>query len=108
MSLFPKARQALASIPKSRLVERASQADYTRFSIGGPAALFFDTADESAFVAALRVTSEEKLPRIIIGGGTNLIVSDTGFAGVVLRYTGSTVIRDHLLLTVGAGAVLQE
>lgn len=106
--MFSEARQALAAIPKSRIVESVSLANYTRFSIGGPAALLFDTSDESAFVTALGITAEKQLPRIIIGGGTNLIVSDTGFPGVVLRYAGSAVRRNNSLLAVGAGAVLQE
>ncbi len=106
--MFPEARKALAAIPESRVVESASLADYTRFSIGGPAALLFDTSDESAFVTALLIASERKLPRIIIGGGTNLIVSDAGFTGVVLRYTGSAIFTDDSVLSVGAGAALQE
>jgi UDP-N-acetylmuramate dehydrogenase len=89
-------------------VERVSLANYTRFSIGGPAVLFFDTDNESSFVTALGVAAERKLPRIIIGGGTNLIVSDTGFAGVVLRYTGSIIHSNDSLLAVGAGAALQD
>jgi UDP-N-acetylmuramate dehydrogenase len=108
MSLFSEARQALAAIPNSRLVESASLANCTRFSIGGPAALLFDTSDESAFLIALSITAERQLPCIIIGGGTNLIVSDTGFAGVALRYTGSVVHQNDSLLEVGAGAALQQ
>ena len=108
MSSSPEARRALSAIPKSRLVEGAPLAGYTRFSIGGPAALLFDTSDETAFVAALRIAAQEKLRHIIIGGGTNLIVADAGFDGVVLRYTGSFSHRDNSLLNVGGGAVLQD
>ncbi len=106
--MFPDARQELAAIPNSRLLESALLANYTRFSIGGPAAVLLDTNDESAFVTALRIVKEGKLPHFIMGGGTNLIVSDAGFAGVVLRYTGSAIQRDDSLLAVGAGAVLQD
>jgi UDP-N-acetylmuramate dehydrogenase len=108
MSLFPEARRALSVIPKARLVEGAPLADYTRFSIGGPAAFLFDTSDETAIVTALRIAVEQRLPHIIIGGGTNLIVADAGFDGVVLRYTGSFIHRNNSLLSVGGSAVLQD
>ena len=106
--LVPEAHRALSVIPKARLVESAPLADYTRFSIGGPAALLFDTSDETAIVTALRIAAEQRLPHIIIGGGTNLIVADAGFDGVVLRYTGSFIHPDNSLLSVGGGAVLQD
>jgi UDP-N-acetylmuramate dehydrogenase len=76
--------------------------EYTRFGLGGPADRFIETADESEFVAALRATPE---PRIVIGGGTNLIVSDAGFRGTVLRYTGAAITRS---IHAQAGAVLQD
>src|SRR5207248_9835562 len=48
------------------------------------------------------------LPPVIIGGGTNLIVSDDGVDGVVLRYTGSRIARDGMVLRVEGGAILQD
>jgi UDP-N-acetylmuramate dehydrogenase len=48
------------------------------------------------------------LARLVIGGGTNLVVADAGFPGFVLRYLGSRIERDDTLLSAEAGAVLQE
>ncbi len=98
----------LTAIPDLAVIENAPLAAYTRFGIGGPAALLCDTASEAAFIAALHLVEDFALPRIVIGGGTNLVVSDAGFDGVVLRYTGARIIRDGLLLRVDAGAVLQN
>ena len=98
----------LAAIPEAKVSEDAPLAAYTRFGIGGPAALLCDTASEAAFVAALRVVEDSALPRMVIGGGTNLIVSDAGFDGIVLRYTGSEIARDGSLLRIEAGAILQD
>src|SRR5204863_3523384 len=56
----------------------------------------------------LKAVQELSLSRIVIGGGTNLIVSDNGFDGVVLRYTGSRVARDGMALRVESGAILQD
>ena len=98
----------LAAITNSRVVENAMLSSYTRFAIGGPAALLFDAGDEAAFVEGLQAVAELGIRHIVIGGGTNLVVSDAGFKGVVLRYTGSAIHQDELLLGVGSGAVLQD
>jgi UDP-N-acetylmuramate dehydrogenase len=45
---------------------------------------------------------------MIIGGGTNLVVSDGGFDGVVLRYTGVAIKHESTTLRIEAGAVLQD
>ena len=99
---------SLAAIDNLKVLESAPLAAYTRFGIGGPAALLCDTASESAFVAALRMVKDSAMPAMVIGGGTNLIVSDAGFDGVVLRYTGAKIARSGLLLRMEAGAVLQD
>lgn len=98
----------LAAIPELKIVENAPLAAYTRFGIGGPAAVLCDTASEAAFVAGLQLVERLALPHIVIGGGTNLIVSDAGFDGIVLRYTGAKIERRGPLLRVESGAVLQN
>ncbi len=108
MSLSPEVLEDLNAIPNSRVIAQAPLSDYTRFAIGGPAELFFDTGDETAFVCALKIMQRRETPRIIIGGGTNLVVSDAGFRGVALRFTASRVHRNGSLLEAGAGAVLQD
>jgi UDP-N-acetylmuramate dehydrogenase len=45
---------------------------------------------------------------MIIGGGTNLVVSDAGYDGVILRFTGSNIQRTGVRLAVESGAVLQD
>jgi UDP-N-acetylmuramate dehydrogenase len=48
------------------------------------------------------------LPTVVIGGGTNLIVSDAGFRGIVLRYRGESLKAAGECVTAEAGAVLQD
>ncbi|MGH9581462.1 MAG: UDP-N-acetylmuramate dehydrogenase, partial [Bryobacteraceae bacterium] len=83
-------------------------AAYTRFGIGGPASIFCETRDEGAFVEALRTAASFEAPHIVIGGGTNLIVSDAGFDGIVLRYSGSRIVRQQTTLCAESGALLQD
>ena len=80
---------------------------YTRFQIGGPAALLCETADANAFTHALHLARSLALPPMVLGGGTNLVVSDAGYDGVILRFAGTEVAADGELLRVESGAVLQ-
>jgi UDP-N-acetylmuramate dehydrogenase len=86
----------------------APLSEYTRFGIGGPADLLVETADESAFLAALRTLRAGSTPYVVIGGGTNLIVSDDGFRGVVLRFIADRIDVRAPHLAVCAGARLQD
>jgi UDP-N-acetylmuramate dehydrogenase len=85
----------------------APLAPYTRFGIGGPAAILCETAGAEPFQAALSAVIDCGLPHVVIAGGTNLIVSDSGFKGVVLRFTGSQFFVDGTVLRAEAGASLQ-
>ncbi len=98
----------LAQIPNLHVIEDAPLSRLTRFGIGGPAQVYVETADESSFMAALSSMRYGEWPWCVIGGGTNLIVSDAGFAGVILRFTGSTIQNAGTCVEAGAGAVLQD
>ena len=96
--MCPAVRDRLAAIPNLRVLSHEPLAPLTRFAIGGPAALFCDATDQASCIAALRVIKETREPRVIIGGGTNLVVSDAGFDGIVLRFTGSQITQEGTLL----------
>ncbi|MEI9971699.1 MAG: UDP-N-acetylmuramate dehydrogenase [Ignavibacteriota bacterium] len=81
---------------------------YTRFAIGGPADLYAETDSEESFIAAMAVARASGLNVVVIGGGTNLIVSDAGFRGVVLRYRGDRLFAANGCVQAYAGAVLQD
>ncbi len=108
MPVSSAALERLAAIPNLTVLANTQLSAHTRFRIGGPAAVLCDASDSASFTEALRTVQTLALPRIVIGGGTNLIVSDLGFDGVVLRYTGARVARNGMVLRVEAGAILQE
>lgn len=105
---IPAIADRLAAIPNLTVLRNSPLSAYTRFRIGGPAALLSDTSDVEAFTQALRLVKDLALPRMVIGGGTNLVVSDSGFDGVVLRFTGAAIAQEGLTLKVESGAVLQD
>src|ERR1700682_3929959 len=107
MPVPEETRSRLAAIPQLRVSEGPLLSQYTRFGIGGPARMFAESADEAAFIAALGVARASGMPYGVIGGGTNLIVADEGFPGIVLRFTGDRIGgRGHRGFA-GAGASLQ-
>ena len=60
-------------------------APLTTLGLGGPAKHFVRAEDETAVVDALRWARSEGLPAAILAGGSNLIVSDAGYSGLVIQ-----------------------
>jgi UDP-N-acetylmuramate dehydrogenase len=98
----------LAEIPNLTVSAQTPLSGYTRFGIGGPADLFAETRDERAFIAAVAAACASGTPLCVTGGGTNLIVSDQGFRGLVLRFREDALQTAGTHVTAGAGAVLQD
>ena len=98
----------LAAIPGLAILENVPLARYTRFAVGGPGRILADAATETALVQAVEVLWEYNEPCTVIGGGTNLVVSDEGFPGVVLRYVNSIIEIEGSTVTAAAGALLQH
>jgi UDP-N-acetylmuramate dehydrogenase len=57
----------------------------TSFRIGGPAALFVEAEDDGALEAVGVAMGKTGVPVAVIGKGSNVLVSDDGFAGIVVR-----------------------
>jgi UDP-N-acetylmuramate dehydrogenase len=97
----------LARIPNVSVSEGVLLSDHTRFGIGGPADAFVQAASEPAFAEALRVSRASGAAYSVIGDGTNLIVSDEGFDGIVLRLTARAIEREGETVRAAAGSELQ-
>jgi UDP-N-acetylmuramate dehydrogenase len=90
--------------------ENTLLAPFTTFGIGGPARWFVEAASEDEIVAAVTWAREREIPLFVLGGGSNLLVSDDGFDGLVLRVglhgIGTADAADELggkIYQVGAG-----
>ncbi len=73
------------SIPYDRILENASLSDFSTYRVGGPAALLINVEEELNFSAILKGLAKFPLPVLIIGNGSNVLISDKGFRGVVLK-----------------------
>lgn len=100
--------QSLRRIPELELARDEPLARHTRFAIGGPAAIYAQAASPDAFVEALRLARSGGIPLVVVGGGTNLVASDEGFPGVVLRFTGNRIARRNGTVNAQAGAELNR
>jgi UDP-N-acetylmuramate dehydrogenase len=67
------------------LQENISLAQYTTLKVGGPARWLVEARNDAEVLAALRFAREQRAGCFILGGGSNLLVSDEGFSGVVIR-----------------------
>ena len=98
----------LAAVPSLQVSTCVPLSRYTRFGIGGPADIYAETRVVEAFVAALGIARASGLDYVVIGGGTNLIVSDSGFRGVVLRFVAERLMGAGNRVVSDAGVVLQD
>ncbi|MDE3164461.1 MAG: UDP-N-acetylmuramate dehydrogenase [Acidobacteriota bacterium] len=98
----------LAGIPHVTVSRDTPLSRYTRFGIGGPADLFAETDSPEGFAAAIGAARDAGIPVTVIGGGTNLIVSDEGYRGLVLRFHAAGIRAGDSLVTADSGAVLQD
>jgi UDP-N-acetylmuramate dehydrogenase len=103
-----EAQRRLAGIPNLTVSTATPLSRYTRFGIGGPADVYAETDTVEAFIGATETACAIDLPIMVIGGGTNLIVSDDGFRGLVLRYRGDALLAADNRVVAQSGAVLQD
>ncbi|MCX6766336.1 MAG: UDP-N-acetylmuramate dehydrogenase [Candidatus Moranbacteria bacterium] len=94
--------------------ENIPLAPYTTFKIGGPARFFCEAKSEEKILEALKFAREKNLSVFVLGGGSNVLVSDKGFDGLVIKIKLSAwrlYLHDGdsiSILTCDAGCVLSK
>ncbi len=83
--------------------EQVALAPYTTFKIGGPARWFAEALTEAEIVEAVEFARARGLPLFVLGGGSNLLVSDEGFTGLVLHITLKGIEQREDVFDVAAG-----
>ncbi|MDD5490096.1 MAG: FAD-binding protein, partial [Candidatus Moranbacteria bacterium] len=66
-----------------KIQEKIPLAKYTTLKVGGPARFFCEAENEKEILEAMEFAEEKKLPVFVLGGGSNILVSDKGFDGLV-------------------------
>jgi UDP-N-acetylmuramate dehydrogenase len=89
--------------------ENVPLSKFSHYKIGGPARFFFEAKNEKEVAWAIAEAKKRKLPVFILAGGTNLLLSDKGFDGLVLRPAITTLkMKKDGVLKVGAGVLMRE
>ena len=68
-----------------RVFENELLSKHTYFKIGGPARIFFEAKNVEDLRLALKTAVECRIPLIVLGGGANVLVADSGFDGLVIK-----------------------
>ncbi len=82
-----------AAFGADRVREAAPLAPYTTFQVGGPADWLVETRNSAQIVTALRLAHDAGVPVTMLGGGSNVLVSDAGVRGLVIRACGGEITR---------------
>lgn len=98
-----KILQKLTRVQKNILLK-----DYTTYKIGGLAKYFFIAKTKDDLINAVKAAKNFKLPVFILGGGSNLLISEKGFKGLVIKIDISDVIFQGNRIVVGAGKSLTK
>jgi len=91
-----------------KILENIPLAEFTTLGIGGPARWFAEAATEAEIVGASEWAHGRGVPLFVLGGGSNVLVADAGFSGLVLHVGLKGIERDRELFRVAAGELWDE
>ncbi len=90
------------------ILENISLKKYTTLGIGGSARYFVEVQSTEELEEAVSWAKEKSVNYLVIAGGSNLLISDDGFDGLVIKLTASGISEIDGKITVKAGTPLQE
>ena len=102
-------------LKENELIENAMMYKYTTFKIGGPAKYLVKPKTINQIIEIIKLCNIHKVNYFILGNGSNLLVSDTGYYGVVIlihenNFSNLEVIKkneNNYILNVGAGMLMK-
>lgn len=98
------------SLPEEIVFKNQQMKDYTTFRIGGPVDYVIKPKHISEIKETIKVCHENQIPYYIIGNGSNLLVADEGWRGVIIQIGSNfnTIEVDGTRITAQAGALLSK
>lgn len=103
-------KKRVFEIQPEGILENAPMSEYTTFKVGGNADMLVTPKDIQALSALIALCRKEAVPFSVIGAGSNLLVSDRGVDGVIIRLAEGfdTITTDGTVITAGAGVSLAK
>ena len=95
--IYKTIERICGNVPEDRVLRDEPMSRHTSFRIGGPAAALVIVNNEEELAAALSAVTEAGAPHMIIGNGSNLLVSDAGYPGIMIKLGGDfeSIERDE-------------
>ncbi len=88
--------------------ENVSLAEFSSYKIGGPARYFFEAKTAEELKKAVKEAREKNLEFLVLGGGTNFLIGDEGFPGLVLKPSIEFMKISGEEISVGAGTLMSD
>ena len=98
-------------VPKENILEKELMSRHTTFKVGGPCFILVKIDEVSQLKELLPYLVEEKIPYFFLGNGSNLLVSDKGYEGVVITFSkklAEDVTVDGDKIVAGGGVLLSK
>lgn len=99
-----------ALVGDNNLIENEPMSKHTTFRIGGKADVFVTPDSDKSLMACVEYVKSNNIPYYIVGNGSNLLVKDKGFRGVIIQlYKGfsDVLVKDDIIVA-KAGALLSS
>lgn len=97
-----------------KIQENVELAPFTTLGVGGPARFFVRVKYEAELIEAFRFAHERRMEVLVLGGGSNLVISDKGFDGIVIQvgmqgtYFPPASAEGYVELTAAAGEMWDD
>ena len=102
--IFENLKKSFPTLQKNILLK-----NHTTFKIGGPAKYFLIAKDKKTLLKAISVAKSYKVPVFVMGGGSNLLVSDRGFAGLVVKIQFTKLsLKANRVIVSEAGLLMKD
>jgi UDP-N-acetylmuramate dehydrogenase len=101
-------KQKLFEILGENLKTGELLAPHTTFRIGGPADFFYPASTPEELIKGINTAKEFSLPYFVLGGGSNLLVSDSGFRGLIIKNLCRKVLIQENKVSAQSGTLLSE
>lgn len=97
-------------IPAERIKYNEPLANHTSFNIGGPADVFVTVENEEELAKAINFAKAENIRYFLLGNGSNVLASDEGFRGIIIKLAGDFNVAtvDGEIIKAGAGITLSK
>lgn len=98
-------------VPKENILEKELMSRHTTFKVGGPCSVLVKIDEVNQLKKLLPYLVKENIPYFFLGNGSNLLVSDKGFEGVIITFSScmaDDVQVDGERVVAGAGVLLSK